>query len=224
MTDEHLNPGIRIAREDLEERIGTKINGESGGYNLIVAPTEIIQVEEISLLDEKTLKSIVKAIKLRGTEIYPYQNSEVRIYSAEPRSYLVGQLFVDSRKILRILNNLDGILNNNFGIGITKVPPIKIYGQTATQEKALALLIPPLIEHHQNQGILIDGTHRSYICANLGIPIRGIHIYDINSPPPFIPAKWEEVKQVEIKPPKEQRYKQLIPELFRDLSFVGVDG
>jgi hypothetical protein len=30
MTDEHLNPGIRIAREDLEERIGTKINEEAG--------------------------------------------------------------------------------------------------------------------------------------------------------------------------------------------------
>jgi hypothetical protein len=123
------------------------------------------------------------------------------------------------------MSNLENnILRGFFCKGISQLPPLKLYGFNKNREKVIALFIPPIVEHHNEKGVLIDGMHRSYICNCSGSSINGLHIYQIDAPLPFTPLDWKNINLVDTKPPKEKRYDNLKIQFFRDLSAVGIDG
>jgi len=225
MTDEKLNPKFEIELSCLEDKIHRKINGDFKDYNKIVSSRDIVNLHEVSFLTEGVLTDLIQNIPLRNSSHLPYRNSKIEVYRSEPKSYTIGQSFIDSRKILSLMGNLENnLLNSFFCKGISQLLPLKLYGINKNGEKVISLLIPPIIEHHDEKGVLIDGMHRSYICNCSGSSINGVHIYDIDAPLPFSPINWKHVKMVDIKPPKEERYKELKIEFFRDLGSVGIDG
>ena len=91
-------------------------------------------------------------------------------------------------------------------------------------EKVIAFYIPPIIESHYGLDVIIDGIHRSRICSSAGTTINIVRIRDGNIELPFKPITWSECEIVKEKPPIDERYHNLRKELFRDLSYVGIDG
>ena len=222
---EKLNFGFDFPLDEIERIIGVTINGDSGGYERVVSPRALIQVHDISLLREDVVRGIVGSVCLRGTNKLPYLGCEMSIFRSEPYGFKVGQTFILEDKILGIMENLEGNLLSGFPTrGISKLPPLKIYGQDAERRKVIAFYLPPIVEHHDGRAVLIDGMHRNYICSSSGTTINAVHIYSPNYPLPFDPITWKDTKVVKGKPPKDQRYINLRTDLFRDLGSVGIDG
>ena len=222
---EKLNPLFNIPIEELEERIKTTLNGNARQYNRVIPPQYLSKVDDISILRDETVEALIRHITLRGQEVYPYEDSEIRIYRTEPHGFDIGQTFILEDKLLNIMQRLEGKLLTGFSTrGISKLPPLKFYGETQEKQKAIALYLPPFIEHHQQDTALIDGIHRSYLCASAGTTINAIHIYAPSSQLPFSPITWTNTQLVSEKPAKDRRYVNLDTSLFRDLGKVGIDG
>jgi len=49
-------------------------------------------------------------------------------------------------------------------------------------------------------------------------------IRGVKTPFPCEPQHWKDLQKVDQKPPLEQRYPGLKPELFRDVKCIGIDG
>lgn len=224
MAEEKLNLPFDIPLDKLQDTIHVALNGDMQGYDRVIPPRGLARVHDISLLRDETVLAIVRNISLRGTKIYPYGDAEVKIFRAEPHGFDIGQTFILEGKILGIMQNLEGKLFSGFSTrGVSKMPPVKFYGEDAEGKKAIAIYLPPFIEH-QERTALIDGIHRSYLCGAAGTTINALHIYGVSQPLPFDPISWKGASLVKEKPPKDERYVNLRTDLFRDLSSVGVDG
>lgn len=222
--NEKLNLPFDIPLEKIEDTLGMSINGSHNNYTRIIPPRSLAKVHDISLLRNEVVLAMIKNIPLRGQNIFPYKEAKVKIFRTEPYGFDIGQTFILEGKILGIMQNLEGKLFSGFSTrGISKMPPVKFYGEDTAGEKAIAFYIPPIIEH-ASRTALIDGIHRSYICNAAGTTINAVHIYDSASPLPFDPITWQEAQLVKEKPEKNKRYINLRTEFFRDLGAIGIDG
>ncbi len=225
MIAEKLNSAINLAVEELEERIKCRLNGELPEYNVIVSPRELRQVTNVCVMHQKLLTNLISGIPLRGDSINPYRGLEVELALTEPRTFQIGQTFVLKDKILGIMTQMPQKIFDGFCLsGISTAPPLQLYGIDTQNRKAIALYVPPIIEYHSSRPALLDGIHRSYICKGTGAPINAVQIFNVSMPLPFSPLSWGDCSLSTEKPPKEQRYRGLRTELFRDLTYVGIDG
>lgn len=228
MSNEKLNQSFEIPLEKIEDNIGANINGNFSGYDIVVSPRCIEYVEGISIFKTEVFEKLIRKITLKADseeKIYPYANSEIRTFCREPKGFEIGQTFILSKKILSIMSNLEGRVFSGFeSKGISKMPPVQIYGINREGRKVIAFYIPPIIEIQGKDAVLLDGIHRSYICKSAGTTINAVHINGVSSPLPFKIMGWRDASVVDEKPPIELRYKDLKREYFRDLSSIGVDG
>lgn len=224
MSEEKLNLPFDIPLEKLQDNLKIILNGDINGYERVIPLRGLAKVHEIVMLRNEVVEALIKNIPLRGQKIYPYRDSKIKIYRTEPHGFDIGQTFILEGKILGIMQNLEGKLFSGFSTrGISKMPPVKFYGEDCSGEKAIAFYVPPIIEH-QNKIALIDGIHRSYICGAAGTTINAVHIYDPSAELPFNPITWRDAVLLKEKPPKDKRYIDLRTEFFRDLGAVGIDG
>jgi len=155
----------------------------------------------------------------------PYEKSRIQVFGREPKGMDIGQTFVLTSKLISIMEGLEkGVFQEFVVKGISKMPPVQMYGLDAEGRKALAFYIPPIIEIHGQQAVLIDGIHRSRLCGGAGTTVNAVHISYVDAPLPFDPITWDDVRIMDEKPPVAERYKNLRKEYFRDLSAIGVDG
>ena len=99
-----------------------------------------------------------------------------------------------------------------------------VLGRTAADEPCIAHYLSPIVEEHGGRLILMDGVHRNFLVRCVGTTIESIVIRQIGEPFPCDVRSWDEVRVVEEKPPKDQRFFNLRPELFRDVKHIGIDG
>lgn len=221
-----LNERFSFPREALEERLGFSLNHALQGYDTIVSFRDLRSIDHVAFFCWEVLKALVRRIPLRTgeAEVYPYADAEIEVYGVEPGGVAVGQTFMHQKKLLGIMQDLTGAFSSFVTKGISKMPPVQVYGRTVSGEKALAFYLPPLVEHHGAKGVLLDGIHRSYLCKSAGTTINAIHLQHITAPLLFDPISWEKVAVREEKPPIAERYVNLQPHYFRDLTAVGIDG
>jgi len=228
MSEEKLNLKFDIPLEQLEEIVGVSINSDFNGYDRVISPRDLVAVKGITFFRKKVLDSLIRRIPLRSEgkdRIYLYERAQIRVFGREPKGTEVGQTFILERKVMSILEGLErGIFGEFVVKGVSKMPPAQIYGSDSEGKKAIAFYIPPFVEVHGNNAVIVDGIHRSYICGGAETTINAVHIYGVEIPLPFDPLSWEETKVVKEKPPIEERYKNLKREFFRDLGAVGIDG
>ncbi|MBM3234123.1 hypothetical protein FJZ19_03440 [Candidatus Pacearchaeota archaeon] len=222
---EKLNPEFDIPLEQVEGIIKTKVNGDCAGYDRVIPPRALVQVKNIWFLKREVFEALIKHIPLRGfPDVFPYRDAEIDVFDIQPRGFDIGQTFVLERKILDIMQNLEGKLFSRFCTrGISSMPPVQLYGLDADGKKAMAFYIPPIIEIHQVP-VLIDGVHRSYLCNAAGTTIHAVHVRNVSEQLPFDSVFWEDCSLVKEKPPREQRYRNLKMDYFRALNAVGIDG
>ena len=228
MIEEKLNSPFDIPIEQIEDMIGMAINGDLSGYDRVISPRALKDITNITYFRGDIFEALIRKISLRDRTngiIYPYENSKIRVFEREPKGFEIGQTFIMSSKILSIMNNLERVVFGRFVTkGISKMPPAQIYGIDREGKKAVAFYIPPLVEVHGDNAVLIDGIHRSYICGSVGTTINAIHICNVGVKLPFDPLEWENASLMDEKPPIEKRYVNLNQDLFRDLGAIGVDG
>lgn len=227
--EQKLNEAFRIPVEQLEDVVRAKLNGASPEYDFVIPLRNIVKVEEIQLFRTNVVDRLIRHIPLRGpleSQVkYPYKDSEIKIYGREPKGFYLGQRFVLTRKVLGIMQGLNlGIFKDFETRGVSKMPPVRVYGYDSGGKRVVGLYIPPIIELHDNYAILIDGIHRSYVCMAAGTTINAVHISHVAAPLPFRRTSWEHAPLVEKKPDIEHRYFDLRKDLFRDLRRVGIDG
>ncbi len=234
ITEEKLNPPFEIDVSILEDELKSRLNKGVEKYSKIVSLKEIKKIHQILLFKRKTLERLLKKTPLRGFDgdgkdkKYPYQEAKIEVSKIDPSIVKLGQRFLSKSKLHKMISQEEdsclNVLKEYITQGISKIPPILVYGEDIHKNPRIAIYIPPLIEVHGKDTILIDGTHRAYLCSKVGTTTLAVYIQGNLPPLPFEPINWEEIQITERKPPIKERYKNLNQRLFRDLRKIGIDS
>lgn len=171
------------------------------------------------------MERLVFSTTLEGQDTRPYQDCTIQRARVDPYNLLVGQTFVERPKYQRLIESLNqafqGFCINH---GFAKCISLIVLGKINDGSLALAHYLPPIVEEHSCGLHLLDGVHRNFLTKAIGTTIETIIIKGVKTPFPCEVGEWSRVKIVEQKPPRNERFINLKPILFRDLKWVGIDG
>lgn len=196
------------------------------GADRIVSPRQIVVARHILNMSLDYLERLLKSVPLLGDlGRRPYAGCSISRYRMDPRMSKVGQTFVERRKI----NDLHELFTAMFDrhdvpYGFAKKGASLIFGETAEGDRAIAQYLPPIVEQIGNHHAVLDGIHRFSYTKGAGTTLEIVKVTDPSEPFPCDLRKWDSIKSVDVKPPKDERFFNLKPELFRDLKYVGIDG
>jgi hypothetical protein len=218
-----------ISLPDFETRTGLKTSDFAGVWNEarhIVALREITTVLAVQAMPIGYLKQLLQSVRLAGdADARPYAGCTIKLVRMDPRSVRIGQTFVERKKYQAILERF-GDFFSEFCVsrGISKMTASIVLGTTADGVASLAHYIPPIAEEHAGKPLCLDGIHRNFVVKNAGTTIETVVVSGVSANFPCEVREWSAIQVVETKPPKEERFFGLRPELFRDLKIIGIDG
>lgn len=192
----------------------------------IVSPRQIAEARYMVAMQLPYLMGLLASVPLVGDpERKPYAGCRVDRYRIDPRMSKVGQTFVERGKIAALHERFGAMSEeHDMPYGISKKGACWIFGVTAEGDRAIAQYLPPIVEQIVNRHAVLDGIHRFSYVRGAGTTIEIIKISDPVEPFPCDLQTWKRIRVVDAKPPKDQRFFNLKPELFRDLKYVGIDG
>jgi hypothetical protein len=213
---------------EFETRTGLSMRelARMSGADRIVSPRQIIVAHYVLAMRLEYLVKLIASIPLLGDRgRKPYAGARIDRYRIDPRMSKIGQTFIERSKISALHEIFGGIFDeHDVPFGISKKGACWIFGETAEGHRAIAQYLPPIVEQIGNRHAVLDGIHRFSYVRGAGTAIEIIKISDPTEPFPCDLQKWSTIKTVDFKPPRELRYFNLRPELFRDVKFVGIDG
>ena len=219
--DVHINPKFRIPREELEDNLQIKLQ-HNGSFEYIIPARDLAEINDISLVSNDKLERILRKVKLKDSDVHPYEHSDFGLHRISPSAINIGQSFVLEGKILDLCKFSQ--FARAFSLeGFSKLPPLLMKGKDGEGTKACAIYVPPIIELHEHY-TLIDGIHRSYLTKSADTTMNYVIVRNVQVPLPFQPMNWDYAEQVSCRPDISNRYVNLRMDLFRDLSTVGIDG
>lgn len=173
---------------------------------------------------EKTIRKITTLDKKEK----PFKRSKIKLIKAYPDQLKIGQKFVYRENYTRLLEEMPNIFNK-FLIcsGVCDMGAFMFFGFDVQQNNCLAYYIPPIIERHKDELIIMDGIHRNFINKQMGHTLNAILVENVNVPFPCSPHAWDEIKIIPLKNKSKdinERYFDLNKNLFRDLKYLGIDG
>lgn len=216
-----------ISLEDFARRTTVRPEGSGWrGADRIVSLRQITRVTDIRLMNDEYLTRLLRSVTLTGDpDRRPYEGCKVKRLRADPEMLAVGQTFVEERKLLDLQSDFSAVFEGSGASrGFAKKGAMIVLGETADGEHALAHYLPPIIEWHGDRHGLLDGMHRCYSAMRVGTTVEIIKVCFPTLPFPCAFGHWRDVRLVSAKPPKEDRFMDLRPDLFRDLKYVGIDG
>jgi len=215
----------QISRKTFEERIGARIPTITGEINCVVPMKDIIEIAEIHLMPKPYLETLLRNVTLEGDQnCYPYRHAVIEYGRIDPHMLHIGQTFVERSKYQRLIESLSNLFEGfHSNQGFAKCTSLIVIGYTNEKKLVVAHYLTPLIEVHGRHN-LIDGVHRNYITRSIGTTIESITLREVACPPPCDFKDWNNVKVVEQKPPREERFKNLNTYYFRNLGWAGIDG
>lgn len=217
-----------ITLSDFFERTQLSLN-ISASPELLVPLPEINprKISHIQVMPKRYLIKLIKSVTLEGDiSVKPYEKCQIKTVRLDPHNLRIGQTFVERKKYQALVENFSSILDGEFCIngGIAKKGAFIIFGETYAGENAVAHYLPPIVEATSGEYFLLDGVHRNFLVMNAGTTIESILIENVPVPLPCSTHLWEEIKIVDKKPPREERFFNLKTELFRNLKYIGIDG
>src|SRR3989338_6870708 len=139
---EKLSKEFVLHRGELEEKLGVSLNHTLQGYDIVLPLRDLREIDHIAFFKQEALTALIRKIPLRnkaeGEVIYPYGEAKIEVYGVEPRGLAVGQTFVHQSKLLGIMQHLTGVFSLYVTKGISKMPPVQVYGKTASGEKSMS--------------------------------------------------------------------------------------
>lgn len=184
-------------------------------------------ISAVHVMRRDYLSKLLRSVTLEGDgEHRPYEHCQIELARIDPSHLVIGQTFIQRSKYQDILEKFGNHLNGDFCVtpGTVASSAMVMYGQTRTGEDAIAHYIPPIIEVSGDNLFLLDGIHRNYLAMRVGTTIESVLVKGVKAPPPCDVRTWSDIKVVNKKPPREKRFYNLQPPLFRNLKWIGVDG
>ncbi len=173
---------------------------------------------------EKLLRRVMTA---HG--ILLYKNATIRIIKIDPQQLQVGQRYVFREKYQQLIECLPttfrGYAMNTEGLGNLGAYFAK--GTTADGEEAVGCYVPPIIERHGTDLVILDGVHRCFLSRQVGTTPIAVLIDGVDCPFPSITNDWSVLQVLPLaeRPSSiAERYFSLNPDYFRDVKRLGIDG
>ncbi len=190
---------------------------------------DIAAIQAVVPMHTALLEYLMRRIKTLDGRL-PFENASFEMMKMHPQHMKIGQKFVyrENYQMLfeKSLNIFHPFLVTAGGLG--DLGAYFVFGQDQDGNNSLACYIPPIVERHGADWIVMDGIHRMYITKQAGgLTINAILIENVSLPFPCWPRKWSEVEIISLADkPKDmnERYFDLKQELFRDLKYLGIDG
>lgn len=218
----------RISGEEFEKRIGVMPNFIAKA-KIIVSLRDLdpARLCAVQVMSRAYLENLIRNIPLEGDEsVKPYAQAEIVLVRMDPHDLVIGQTFVERGKYQSLLEDFSAILDGKFCVtrGTAKCNALIIFGQTYDGCDAVAHYLPPLIEATNGTQFLVDGVHRNFLVMRVGTTIESIVLKNVTVPLPCETQPWSAITVVNTKPPRERRFFELKPQLFRNLKYAGIDG
>ncbi len=229
------NPKWEIEKEKFLERLGISEREfrkklcipDLKRVETIVPLRYMRQIDAISPLSFEMLKCLLSRMKTLGG-VPAFENADFQLCKIDPQHLKIGQRFVYRENYQNLLESLPALLGKFvLSSGIGDLGSYFIFGEDMRGIQALACYMPPIIEQHGSDFVVMDGIHRNYIAKQLGKTLSSIVVANPSVPFPCSPKSWSEIKVISLsEKPKSvsERYFDLTKELFRDLKYLGIDG
>ncbi len=184
-------------------------------------------IDSIVPIKKEFLLTIIKKIKTIDGQS-PFKDSVIKMIKIDSSHLKVGQKFVYRENYQSMLENLSNIFSD-FSIpsGICDLGAYMVFGKDKNRNYCLSYYIPPIIEKHGSDLVIMDGIHRNFINKQVGSTPSVILVENINVPFPCSLHSWDDIKIISLKhKPKDinKRYFDLNAFRFRDLKYLGIDG
>lgn len=187
----------------------------------VISLRQMTRITDLIVMTEAYLEQLLRSVRTADGQL-PYRDATISIAQVDPATILLGQTFIERRKYISLLENLSNRFSGFcFQGSLLTRPPLIIYGRDENDALSIAHYVPPIVE---NNHALLDGTHRGFIANAVISPFTAVMTQGVRTPFPCDLHGWESVKVVETKPPVEERFDHLRPELFRQLKEAGIDG
>ena len=222
--EEKINSGFRIPKEELEGRASNYLS-LLDDYGTIVPLKSIFKIDFIMAMPVEELKSLLRHIPLfEGIDSRSYEKSDFKFFRLDPGSLRMVQTFILEEKLLNFQTNFSDLYHGFCFPGLSKMTSHYVMGRNSQLEKVTGIYVPPIVEYRKEEGpVLIDGTHRGTIVHEAGTTIEVIEIINPSLPLPCDSIEWHK-NIVKVKPPVEERFRNLNRKYFKDFGYVGIDG
>lgn len=193
----------------------------------IVPLKSLSLVESVVPLSHALLFELISKIRTMDGQL-PFKNSKISLCKVDPRNLKIGQKFAYRENYQGILETLPNILQK-FAIagGFGDLGAYLFSGMDEGGQYAMAFYLPPIIEQHVADFVVMDGIHRNLLNKQMGSTILAIVVKNVDVEFPCGRRNWEELTIIDwAQKPTDinKRYFDLKQNLFRDLKFLGIDG
>jgi hypothetical protein len=222
--EEKINQEFKIPKEELERRINHELSSLVN-YRTIVPPKSIREIDFIMAMPIEELEAILRNIPLVSDKhSKSYIKSKFKFFRMDPSSAMMIQTFVLEEKLLNFHEGFGNLYRNFCFPGLSKMTAHYLMGRNSGLERVTGIYIPPIIEYVGGyQPVLIDGTHRGTLVHDAGTTTEVVGILNPTLPLPCEPLEWHK-NIVKVKPPVEERFRNLNRKYFKDFGYVGIDG
>lgn len=229
-------PEWKIDREEYFSRLDISVQEFKNELRLpaIDALRNIVPLRDLTCVDSLIpisfdfLAHLIRRIKtLDGRS--PFTKARITMANIDPRMLKIGQQFVYREIYQSLIEEAAGIFQR-FCVasnGLGDVGAYFAFGSNGENAYAMACYLPPIVECHAGNLVVMDGIHRNYISRQTGKTQNAVFVDTIAEPFPCGMRGWEDVCVIPLskKPARtEDRYFELEQGLFRDLKYLGIDG
>ncbi len=171
---------------------------------------------------------LIRRIRTVGGD-RPFSDADIRMVKMDPRQLKIGQRYVYREKYQGLLEEVPDIFHK-FSVtngGLADLAAYFVFGLDGRGDYSMACYMPPMVEKHGPDIVIMDGIHRNYLLRQSGMTLNVILIEGVTVPFPCGMREWDDVKVIPscCKPAElGMRYFELKQELFRDLKYLGIDG
>ena len=222
--EEKINLEFKIPKDELQERVSNYLSSLDD-YGTIIPLKSIFKIDFIMAMPIEELKSLLRNIPLLGdADSKSYEKSDFKFFRLDPGSSRMVQTFILEEKLLNFQTDFSNLYRGFCFPGLSKMTSHYVMGRNSELEKVTGIYVPPIVEYRKEEGsVLIDGTHRGTIVHEAGTTIEVIEIINPSLPLPYDSIEWHK-NIVKVKPPIEERFKNLNRKYFKDFGYVGIDG
>lgn len=218
-----------IRAADFQARTDIDLAKVEGGERVewIISPRDIVKVETVQSMPDWYRDQLLSSIGVgynRDRKVY--RGLGIHLRGKDPSDLLVGQKYVYRSNYMAIVESFREIFKG-YGMprGFAQAFACLLFGKGEGGQEVLGHYLPPIVEIHNGENILLDGVHRNYLTRAAGVNIQCLVIEGVSLTFPCAPHPWKDVKPADEKPSRvEDRYWDLDRDLFRDLKYVGIDG
>ncbi len=230
MAQWQIEPGeylqrLKLGQDEFRERLHLP---DLASITKIIPLRDLKVVQSMIPIDAELVLYLLRQVKTKNGQT-PFRHIRIQMFRPDPRQLKVGQKFVYRENYQKILEGMPNVFRKFMVTagGLGDLGAYFVFGLNGDDKYSMACYLPPVVEKHDSDLVIMDGIHRNYIAMQAGPSANGILIEGVELPFPCGVRDWSEVSVIPLadKPKNlNERYFDLNEGLFRDLKYLGIDG